>query len=94
MTWEEGMASAFSGASGTAAAEGWRMPTVEELVSLLRPGLELDEFCHRPFGDRYLWLWTGDRRSYTSAWFVDVGGGAVLAQDRSCRFHIRLVRSA
>lgn len=93
MTWDEGMASAASGASGGEAAEGWRMPTVEELVSLLRPGLELEEFCHRPFGDRYLWLWTGDLRSYTSAWFIDVGGGAVLAQDRSCRFHVRLVRS-
>ena len=75
------------------AAEGWRMPTVEELVSLLRPGQELGEFCHRPFDERYLWLWTGDRRGYTSAWFVDVGGGAVLAQDRTCRFHVRPVRS-
>jgi len=74
-------------------AKGWRVPTVEELVSLLRPGQELGEFCQRPFGDRYLWLWTGDRRSFTSAWFVDVGGGAVLAQDRTCRFHVRPVRS-
>jgi len=85
MTWDEGMASV---------ANDWRMPTVEEVVSLLRPGQGLGEFCHRPFDDRYLWLWTADRRSYTSAWFVDVGGGAVLAQDRSCRFHVRLVRSA
>ncbi len=84
MTWDEGMASVF---------DDWRMPTVEEAVSLLRPGQGLEEFCHRPFGDRYLWIWTGDRRSYASAWFVDVGGGAVLAQDRSCRFHVRLVRS-
>ncbi len=90
MTWDEGMAFVDRDA---VAAEGWRMPTVEEAVSLLRPELELAEFCHRPFGDRYLWLWTADRRSYTSAWFVDVGGGAVLAQDRTCRFHVRLVRS-
>ena len=85
MTWDEGMASVV---------DNWRMPTLEEVVSLLRPGQGLGEFCHEPFGDRYLWVWTGDRRSYTSAWFVDVGGGAVLAQDRSCRFHVRLVRSA
>ena len=90
MTWDEGMALARR---PEVAAEGWRMPTVEEAVSLLRPGQELGEFCHRPFGDRYLWLWTADRRSFTSAWFVDVGGAAVLAQDRSCRFHVRLVRS-
>jgi len=85
MTWDEGVASV---------ADAWRMPTVEEVVSLLRPGQGLVEFCHRPFEGRYLWVWTGDRRSYTSAWFVDVGGGAVLAQDRSCRFHVRPVRSA
>lgn len=84
MTWDEAMASVI---------DHWRMPTVEEVVSLLRPGQGLGEFCHRPFGDRYLWLWTADLRSYTSAWFVDVGGGAVLAQDKSCRFHARLVRS-
>lgn len=84
MTWKEGMATK---------ADGWRMPTVEEAVSLLRPGQGLVEFCHRPFGDRYLWLWTADRRSFTSAWFVDVGGGAVLSQDQTCRFHVRLVRS-
>jgi serine/threonine-protein kinase len=84
MTWDDGVDSVV---------DDWRMPTVEEVVSLLRPGQGLVEFCQRPFEDRYLWVWTGDRRSYTSAWFVDVGGGAVLAQDRSCRFHVRLVRS-
>ena len=90
MTWDEGLElTAREGVAGN----GWRMPTVEEAASLLRPELDLVEFCHRPFGDRYLWLWTADRRSFTSAWFIDVGGGAVLAQDRTCRFHVRLVRS-
>lgn len=91
VTWDEGLGLVSRPA---VAGEGWRMPTVEEAVSLLRPGQGLEEFCHRPFGDRYLWLWTADRRSFTSAWFVDVGGGAVLAQDRTCRFHVRPVRSA
>ena len=90
MTWDEGMELA---AREPVVGNGWRMPTVEEAVSLLRPELDLVEFCHRPFGDRYLWLWTADRRSFTSAWFIDVGGGAVLAQDMTCRFHVRLVRS-
>jgi serine/threonine-protein kinase len=90
MTWDEGAAFV---AREAVAEEGWRLPTVEEAVSLLRPGQELGEFCHRPFGDRYLWLWTADRRSFTSAWFVDVGAAAVLAQDRTCRFHVRPVRS-
>jgi len=91
MTWAE--AASFPGPVD-GGRETWRLPTVEELASLLRPSQELAEFCHRPFGDRYLWLWSADRRSHTSAWFVDVGGGAVLAQDMSCRFHVRPVRSA
>ncbi len=73
---------------------GWRLPTVDELVSLLRTNLDPAQFCQRPFDDRYLWIWTGDRRSYTSAWFVDVGGGAVLARDMTCHFHVRPVRRA
>lgn len=89
MTWDEGAAFVNSDA---ATGEGWRLPTVEELVSLLRPVQDLDTFCHRPFEDRYLWIWTADRRSHTSAWFVDVGGSAVLAQERTCRFHVRPVR--
>jgi serine/threonine-protein kinase len=90
MTWDEGAAFV---ARAAVAGEGWRLPTVEELVSLLRPVQDLDTFCHRPFEDRYLWIWTADRRSHTSAWFVDVGGSAVLAQERTCRFHARPVRS-
>lgn len=73
---------------------GWCLPTVDELVSLLRTNLDPAQFCQRPFDDRYLWIWTGDRRSYTSAWFVDVGGGAVLARDMTCHFHVRPVRRA
>lgn len=71
----------------------WRLPTVEELVSLLRPHQEPEQFCQRTFDNRYLWIWTGDRRSFTSAWFVDVGGSAVLAQDLTCRFYVRPVQN-
>lgn len=72
----------------------WRLPTVEELVSLLRPQQDLEQFCQRSFVNPYLWVWTGDRRSFTTAWFVDVSGGAVLAQDMTCRFYVRPVRGA
>lgn len=90
MTWEQAQAY-VAGLENTA---NWRLPTVEELASLLRPTADLDHFCQRPFGDRYLWIWSADRRSFTTAWFVDVGGGAVLAQDMTCRFHVRPVRQA
>lgn len=89
MTWEN----ARRHAEGLSPEGIWRLPTVEELLSLVRPDDPLSHFCRRPFDGRYLWVWTADRRSFTAAWFVDVGGGAVLAQDMSCRFHARPVRS-
>lgn len=88
MTWDE------AGAYAAGLGPGWRLPTVEELVSLLRPWQNPAQFCQQPFDRRYLWIWTGDRRGFTSAWFVDVGSGAVLAQDMTCRFHVRPVRTA
>lgn len=72
----------------------WRLPTVEELASLLQPNQDPTQFCQRSFDNRYLWIWSGDRRSYTSAWFVDIGGAAVLFQDLTCRFYVRPVRRA
>ena len=51
----------------------WRLPTVEELASLLQPNQDPTQFCQRSFDNRYLWIWSGDRRSYTSAWFVEIG---------------------
>ncbi|NLW80190.1 MAG: protein kinase [Desulfovibrionales bacterium] len=88
MTWDE--ARAFVAESG----KEWRLPTVDELVSLLRPAQGPDGCCPWPFPDRHLWLWTADRRSFCSAWFVDLSSSAVLYQDTTCRFHARPVRPA
>jgi serine/threonine-protein kinase len=66
----------------------WRLPTVEELATLLRPKERIEDFCSPAWFDQNKpWLWTADRRSFTSAWFVDVANGAVMWQDLTCRFY-------
>jgi serine/threonine-protein kinase len=72
----------------------WRLPTVEELATLLRPKVRIEDFCSPTWFDQgKAWLWTADRRSYTTAWFVDVAHGAVLWQDFTCHFHVMAVRN-
>jgi len=74
----------------------WRLPTVEELSSLLKPKRILDDFCISPLWriEGRKWLWSGDLRTNPQAWFVDVEQGAVLAQDRTCLFFVLAVRRA
>lgn len=92
LTWDEAVADTASQARAT--GQAWRLPTVEELVTLLEPDTTLERFCpNGQFGGEHLWLWTGDRRAFTSAWFVDVVSRAVLAQDMTCRFYVRPVRT-
>jgi len=74
----------------------WRLPTVEELVSLLRPKRVLEDFCAPDLWrtkDRK-WLWSADLRTASQAWLVDLEQGAVLAADRTCLFHVLPVREA
>jgi serine/threonine-protein kinase len=74
----------------------WRLPTVEELLSLLQPRQSLEDFCGPDLWqlrDRS-WLWSADTLSRTKSWIVDMDQGAVLAQDRMCRFHVLPVRQA
>jgi serine/threonine-protein kinase len=70
----------------------WRLPTVEELATLLHPKERIEDFCSPAWFDQNKpWLWTADRRSFTSAWFVDVANGAVMWQDLTCRFYVLAV---
>lgn len=70
----------------------WRLPTVEELTTLLRPKERIQDFCSPAWFDQEKpWIWTADRRSYVTAWFVDVVNGAVMYQDFTSRFHVLAV---
>ncbi|MCP4749168.1 MAG: protein kinase [Desulfobacteraceae bacterium] len=69
----------------------WRLPTINELMSLLRPAQGL-ELCIEPvFNNLQRWLWSSDRRSFTIAYYVDIELGFVAWQDFSAPFYVRAV---
>ncbi len=73
---------------------GFRMPTVDELLTLLAPRTRLEDFCSLPLpaasGKR---VWSADFRSHISGWYVDLDGGYVGHQDETCAFFILAVAS-
>jgi serine/threonine protein kinase len=68
----------------------WRLPTIEELMSLLTPTPHGEDFCMEPmFDSRQKWLWSCDKRSYMAAWYVSADMGFVSWQDFSAYYYVR-----
>lgn len=77
-----------------AGVTGWRTPTAEELLSLVRPAPGLEELCRDPAFDRTQAIcWSGDDKSFTAGWCVDFQAGCLGWQDHTCRCHLRAVRT-
>ncbi len=74
----------------------WRLPTVDELVSLMQPRHSLEDFCMPSLWrlEERSWLWSADTQTRSRAWIADMEQGAVLSQDRHCLFHVLPVRRA
>jgi serine/threonine-protein kinase len=71
---------------------GWRLPTAEELASLLRPEPNLRHLCVPGLFDAaQRRLWSADRKSYTAAWYADAEQGFIWWQDLACEFFARCV---
>jgi len=71
----------------------WRLPTLEEAVSLMEPkkldGLYLDSVFER----KQSWIWTVDQESAGRAWVVDFGVGDCLRFGDDYGYFVRAVRS-
>lgn len=68
----------------------WRLPTVDELMSLLTKTPHGDDLCLEPvFDQRQKWLWSCDQRSFTAAWYVNVDMGFVAWQDFSAYYFVK-----
>ncbi len=74
--------------------DDWRLPTVDEVCTLLAPPPEGGGHCVPPVLDPAPDpLWTADRKAFTAGWFVSASMGFVGWQDDTCRFHVRVVRA-
>ncbi len=68
----------------------WRLPTVDELVTLFTGSTEPGEFCQvTVFDSDRSRLWSADRKSFTANWFADARMGFVGHADRTCLLHAR-----
>jgi serine/threonine-protein kinase len=72
----------------------WRLPTVSELATLLRPPPSQTDYClPAVFAPHQKRLWSSDRRTFTSAWYVSLELGFVGWQDRTFACHVKGVRT-
>lgn len=75
--------------------EGWRVPTLAELLTLVEPGAEMRRWCGwGPFDPRQKRLWSADSRSILANWGLDLELGCAGWWDHTCRLHLRAVREA
>ena len=62
--------------------DNWRLPTINELVSLLEPDeQENGLYIHPIFGSHMKWCWSCDMLPTDSAWAVDFYSGEVYWVD-------------
>jgi len=70
----------------------WRLPTVNELLSLIpEPTLPESECRPTPFTGEREWFWSCDRRSRKTSWYVNTRLGYAGWQDNGCRYFVRAV---
>lgn len=93
LTWEHGMDHVERlNAQRYGNRTDWRLPTIDELVTLFTGRTEPGDFCQQSvFDPRKARLWSCDTKAFTAAWYVDAELGFVWWQDRTCRFFARAV---
>ena len=86
MIWKEAMSQAVN---------GWRLPTIDELKTLISPTCTNPAINEDAFPDMELdklWYWTSTDTG-SSVWYVAFGTGSVHNADRTDMSAVRLVRS-
>ncbi len=81
--------------NGFAGFHDWRLPTLEEAMSLMEPE-QANGLCSSPiFDDKQTWIWTADRSAGESqiAWVVNfLGGYCSWSYIDKNKFYVRAVR--
>ena len=68
----------------------WRLPTVNELLSLLPDEGGREVFPQSP-NRPVKWLWSCDRHGHHESWYVNMDMGFAGVQDINCLNHVRAV---
>ncbi|MDQ7831941.1 MAG: protein kinase [Desulfovibrionaceae bacterium] len=78
--------------TGWAGRIDWRLPTMDELLSLLGPVKKGAAHCADPvFDPAVRRVWSADRRTFTAAWMADLEMGFVTSGDFTCPCGVRAV---
>jgi hypothetical protein len=74
--------------------DDWRLPTVDELASLLTPKKQSQGLYISPiFADTQSWCWTSDKRVSGGAWHIYFLFGSVDWYNLNVNYFVRAVRS-
>jgi len=74
----------------SAGMNSWRLPTIEELATLLDQYSDENE---TPFDPDRKWLWSCDLHGKTERWFINLDMGYVSSQDMDCPNFVKAVSS-
>jgi serine/threonine-protein kinase len=72
----------------------WRLPTIHELLTLARPSKKDRDHCISSLFDiEQKRLWSVDKSTFVSAWYMDLEMGFVERSDLTGFYHAKAVRS-
>lgn len=72
----------------------WRLPTLEEAMSLMRPARKKgDLYIDSVFDKTQWWIWTADKEPVGYVWIVSFFNGGCLINFINFDFYVRAVRS-
>ena len=71
----------------------WRLPTIEELASLMKSARANDLYIHPIFSEKQAFCWSADTFGPDSAWYANFNGG-IIQHIYHFFYYVRAVRSA